>query len=373
MTAGLEPARVGALFEAAGFGPFTGVPCSFLGPVISYLQHERPDRYLTAANEGEAVAIAAGARLSGQHPVVILQNSGLGNAVNPLASLCHTLRLPVLLLVTWRGQPGRPDEPQHQLMGRITADLLTALEVRNEILPGSLAELRQRLQAARAHMHATGQSFAFVVPKGAIAPYAAPSSPSGLDGTGQFMLRSAALGHVLRAAGEKALVIATTGKTARELERDWDRAGNLYVVGSMGCASSVALGVALNAPGRPVIVLDGDGAALMRLEAMATIGRLGPPNLLHIILDNRAYESTGGQPTGSQHVDFPGIALACGYRCAVEVTSAEGLRAELSRQLAGDGPALLRVRVAAYSDPGLGRPSLPPPASAARFAQAVAS
>jgi phosphonopyruvate decarboxylase len=372
MTAGLDPAQVGALFGAAGFGPFTGVPCSFLGPVISYLQDQHPDRYLTAANEGEAVAIAAGARLCGQHPVVILQNSGLGNAVNPLTSLCHTLRLPILLLVTWRGQPGRPDEPQHQLMGRITADLLTAFEVRNEVLPASLAELRQRLHAARTHMHVTGRSFAFVVPKGAIAPYAAPV-PSGPDGTGQFMLRSAALGHVLRVVGEKALVIATTGKTARELERDWDRAGNLYVVGSMGCASSVALGVALNAPGRPVIVLDGDGAALMRLEAMATIGRLGPPNLLHIILDNRAYESTGGQPTGSQHVDFPGIALACGYRRAVEVTSAESLIAELSRQLAGDGPALLRVRVAAYSDPGLGRPSLPPPASAARFAQAVAS
>ncbi|WP_078588787.1 MULTISPECIES: phosphonopyruvate decarboxylase [Streptomyces] len=361
----LDAEEVVAAFRAAGFGPFTGVPCSYLGPVISCLESRHPDDYLIAANEGEAVAIAAGARLAGRRPVVILQNSGLGNAVNPLTSLCHTLRLPVLLLVTWRGEPGTPDEPQHELMGRITPGLLSAMDIRNELLPDTGELLAERLRAAAAHMDATGLPFAFVVPKGAVAPL--PRPPRQPSGDGSALLRSEAIGHVMRLVGDRALVVATTGKTARELERDQDRPGNLYVVGSMGCASSVALGVALHAPSRQVVVLDGDGAALMRLEAMATIGRTAPPNLLHVVFDNGAYESTGGQPTGSAHVDFAAVATACGYRHAADVTTAEGLAQALSRQPAGDGPSLLRVHVAPYSDPGLGRPALPPPASAARF------
>ncbi|MFC9244936.1 phosphonopyruvate decarboxylase [Streptomyces sp. NPDC057136] len=383
MSAALDPAKVVALFEEAGLGPFTGVPCSFLGPVISCLQDTRPDQYLIAANEGEAVAIAAGSRLAGRRPVVILQNSGLGNAVNPLTSLCHTLRLPVLLLVTWRGEPGSPDEPQHELMGRITPNLLTAMEIRNEILPQDEATLAERLLVADEHMRDTGLPFAFVVRKGAIAPYssparsgqvpaAAPETRTGAGAAGGYMLRSEAIAHVMRVVGERALVVATTGKTARELEHEWDRPGNLYVVGSMGCASSIALGVALHAPARQVVVLDGDGAALMRLEAMATIGRLGPPNLLHIILDNESYESTGGQPTGSAHLNFTEVAAACGYVQAAEVTGPEGLMAALEHQLLHVGPSLLRVRIASYSDPGLGRPALPPPASAARFQEMIA-
>ncbi|MFI7412550.1 phosphonopyruvate decarboxylase [Streptomyces sp. NPDC049627] len=369
LTTGLDAEKVVAAFRTAGFGPFTGVPCSYLGPVISCLESRHPEDYVIAANEGEAVAVAAGARLAGRRPVVILQNSGLGNAVNPLTSLCHTLRLPVLLLVTWRGEPGTPDEPQHELMGRITPELLTAMDVRNELLPDTGEMLVERLRAAAAHMDATGLPFAFIVPKGAIAPlHRTPRQPSGDGGP---LLRSEAIGHVMRVVGDRALVVATTGKTARELERDRDRAGNLYVVGSMGCASSVALGVALHAPSKQVVVLDGDGAALMRLEAMATIGRTAPPNLLHIVFDNGAYESTGGQPTGSTHVDFAGVATACGYRHTAEASTAEGLAEALSGQHAGGGPSLLRVHVTPYSDPGLGRPALPPPASAARFSAEV--
>ncbi|MGQ4457545.1 phosphonopyruvate decarboxylase [[Kitasatospora] papulosa] len=383
MTATLDPAKVVALLDESGFGPFTGVPCSFLGPVISCLQDTRSDQYLIAANEGEAVAIAAGSRLAGRRPVVILQNSGLGNAVNPLTSLCHTLRLPVLLFVTWRGEPGSPDEPQHELMGRITSDLLTAMEIRSEILPQDEETLRERLLVADAHMRDTGLPFAFVVRKGAIAPYVPPAASrqilASVPGArakalaGGTMLRSEAIAHVMRVVGDRALVVATTGKTARELEHAWDRPGNLYVVGSMGCASSIALGIALHAPARQVVVLDGDGAALMRLEAMATIGRLGPPNLLHIILDNEAYESTGGQPTGSARLNFTEVAAACGYVRAAEVTGPEGLVAALEKQLLHVGPSLLRVRIASYSDPGLGRPALPPPASAARFQEMITS
>ncbi|MEU4656338.1 phosphonopyruvate decarboxylase [Streptomyces sp. NPDC023723] len=372
MTRALDPGKVVGILDRAGFGPFTGVPCSYLGPVISCLQQEMPDSYLISANEGEAVAMAAGAWLAGRRPVVILQNSGLGNAVNPLTSLCHTLRVPVLLLVTWRGEPGVPDEPQHQLMGGITRSLLTGMEIRNELLPDREEELTARLAVADAHMRETGLPFAFVVPKGAIAPWpAAPCDTADSRPDSRLMARSEAIGHVMRAVGDQALVVATTGKTARELERDWDRSQNLYVVGSMGCASAVALGVALNAPTRQVVVLDGDGAALMRLETMATIGRTAPPNLLHVLLDNEAYESTGGQPTGSAAVDFTEIAAASGYCSATEVTGEQGLRAALAEQLRHRGPSLIRVRIRAHSDPRLGRPALPPPASATRFRTAV--
>lgn len=373
------PARLGAdgvvaLLKERGLGPFTGVPCSFLGPVISCLQAEHPDDYVICGNEGEAVAIAAGARLAGRRPVVILQNSGLGNAVNPLTSLCHTLRLPVLLLVTWRGRPGQPDEPQHELMGAITPEMLTAMRIRNEVLPATLPELAVRLDAALAHMAATGLPFAFIVPKGAIAPGPA-SEPAGPDPRAHLMGRAEAIGEVTRAMDPVTLLVATTGKTARELERDFDRPENLYVVGSMGCASSVALGVAMHASGRPVAVLDGDGAALMRLEAMAAIGRetgrLARP-FLHVLLDNEAYESTGGQPTASAGVDFCAVATASGYRSVADVADAEHLRAAVRRAQDEGGAQLIRVRIRSGSDPGLGRPALRPPQSAARFMEVLA-
>ncbi|MFC8878881.1 phosphonopyruvate decarboxylase [Streptomyces ardesiacus] len=360
------------LLHDRGFGPFTGVPCSFLGPVITCLEAEHPQDYVIAANEGEAVALAAGARLAGRHPVVILQNSGLGNTVNPLTSLCHTLRLPVLLLVTWRGRPGSPDEPQHELMGRITPDLLTAMEIRNEVLPEDPEVFAARLDEASAHMAATGLPFAFIVPKGAIAPYPKPAGSAGpAQSAPPLMRRAEAIAEVVRALDPRTLLVATTGKTARELERDWDRPENLYVVGSMGCASSVALGVAMHTDDRPVAVLDGDGAALMRLEAMTTIGRESGTDLCHILLDNESYESTGGQPTASAGVDFCAVATAVGYRAAGDVSDARSLREAVLRAERDGGAQLIRVRIAAGSDPNLGRPALRPPQSAARFMEAI--
>ncbi|MGW5400097.1 phosphonopyruvate decarboxylase [Streptomyces sp. NPDC003952] len=374
MTA-LDPGTLVRALLDAGYGPFTGVPCSFLGPVISCLEGEHPDLYSIVNNEGEAVALAVGARLAGRRPVVIMQNSGLGNAVNPLTTLCHTLRLPVLLFVTWRGEPGRPDEPQHELMGRITPGQLSAMEIQYATLPQGEEALRDQLTAAGQYMDRTGLPFAFVVPKGAIAPYraSAPTDAAVSVGESGLMLRADAIGAIVGELAPRTLLIATTGKTARELERDWDRPENLYVVGSMGCASSIALGVALHAADREVAVLDGDGAALMRLEAMATIGRLSPANLLHFVLDNAAYESTGNQPTGSSHLDFPALASACGYEFTTEVTDEQGLRTAVAAARATQGPSLIRIHIASGSDPNLGRPALPPPLSAQRFQKALAS
>lgn len=184
-------------------------------------------------------------------------------------------------------------------------------------------------------------------------------------------LRSEAIAAVVEASDPDTLLIATTGKTARELERDWDRGGNLYVVGSMGCASSIGLGVALNAPERFVTVIDGDGAVLMRMEAMATIGRSAACGFTHVVLDNESYESTGGQPTQSAGVDFAAIAAACGYRSQVDVADLDELAEAVRRSQAVPGPHFLRVRIRPGSDPALGRPALAPSQVAARFGRAV--
>ncbi|MFJ5550148.1 thiamine pyrophosphate-dependent enzyme [Streptomyces sp. NPDC093225] len=374
--AGLDPERVVALLEGAGFGPYAGAPRSRLGPVVGVLEERRPGRYTAAADEREAVAVAAGARLAGRLPVVILEASGLGNAVDPLTSLCVTLRLPVLLLVTRRGGPGTAEEPHHELMGRIAPELLTAMGIRHEPFPTGEEALRDRLAAAAAHLHETGRPFAFIVPPEAVAPRTGPpagpvaavASPGGVGP----MLRTEAVGHVVRAVGEDALVVATAGRTARALERDRGRPGTPYVVGPAGCAPGMALGVALNAPDRRVVVLDGDGGAPVRLEAMAAIGRLAPPNLLHVLLDDGAYGAygargvTGGSPTGSAEINFTEIAAACGYCSATEVTGPGALAAALAAELAAPGPAFVRVRIAPGADPRPGRPTPAAPASAAR-------
>jgi phosphonopyruvate decarboxylase len=369
VSAPLDPVTVTRGLLDEGFGPFLGVPCSVLGPMITVLQSGYPDEYLITANEGEAVAIAAGAHLAGRRPVVLMQNSGLGNAVNPLTSLCHTLRIPVLLLITWRGGPGSADEPQHRLMGAITTGLLTAMQVHHEVLPLVQEEVVPALRRARTHLTEVGLPYAFVVPRGALRQPGRKPRDQRDDG---HMLRAEAIGEVVRTAGPAACYVATTGKTARELERDWDAPNNLYVVGSMGCASSVGLGIALGTPDRQIVVLDGDGAALMRLEAMATIGRLCPANLTHVILDNEAYESTGGQPTGSAAVDLCGIALACGYRTGAEVRDARGIADAVTRGRGSPGPHLIRIRIRPGSDPALGRPSITPPDARARFMAGLA-
>ena len=351
-----------------GFGPFIGVPCSHLGPIVSWCECREPGLYVTANNEGEAVAIAAGAQLAGRSPVVMLQNSGLGNAVNPLTSLCSTLRIPVLLIVSWRGSPGRRDEPQHELMGRITVPLLELMDVEHELIetdPERFAAQARRL-AARLRDHSLPA--ALVVPPGALGEDE-PEEPE----RGGLARRSEVIAAVVGPLPDDVVVVATTGKTARELAAWRDRSANLYVVGSMGCASSIALGIATAAEGRGVVVLDGDGAALMRLEALVSIGAARPSRLVHVVLDNIAYESTGSQRTNSASVDFPAVASACGYSTAA-TTDDPAAAAELVRAgLAGGGPHFVHVRIAVGSASDLGRPERRPPEVAEEFRRVLAT
>ncbi|MBX6375148.1 MAG: phosphonopyruvate decarboxylase [Acetobacteraceae bacterium] len=361
----------------AGFDFYTGVPCSFLTPLINGALSTPGLAYVGAASEGEAVAIAAGAWLAGRQTVVMCQNSGLGNAVNPLTSLNEPFRIPTLLITTWRGEPGIPDEPQHALMGRITQDLLTVIGVPHAPFPASRDSLAPAFAEATERMRGTGLPFAFVMRKGDVAeeelraadrPLPAPGRradfPAGAGA--ERPTRVAVLERFLQLVPPDGAVIATTGKCGRELFTLADRPQHLYQVGSMGGASGMALGVALNTRA-PVFVLDGDGAALMKLGTFATIGAYGPRNLVHILLDNGVHDSTGGQPTVSASVDFAAVALACGYAQAASCATLDGFEAAFREATGRPGPTLIHLRIAPGSMAKLGRPTVRPPEVAQRF------
>jgi phosphonopyruvate decarboxylase len=365
----LEPAK------ERGFDFFTGVPCSFLTPFINRTIGDPSTTYIGATSEGEAVAIAAGAALAGRRTVVMCQNSGLGNAVNPLTSLNYCFRIPTLLITTWRGQPGVKDEPQHELMGRITFGLVELMRIRALPFPTARGDVVPVLDAAIEEMAATGLPFALVMAKGAVeasdlhqmAPTRhAPGRMETLVTGGRLPARIEVLQTVLARLPDTAAVIATTGKCGRELFTLEDREQHFYQVGSMGCAGAIGLGVALNV-GRPVVLLDGDGAALMKLGSLATVGAYHPSNLVHLVLDNGVHDSTGGQATVSPHVDFAVVAIACGYHNAVVCDSLDGCGQAIESALSAGGPSLIHVRIRPGSIPKLGRPTIRPPEVAARF------
>lgn len=359
----------------AGITFFTGVPCSFLTPIINRAIGDPACAYVAAQSEGEAVAIAAGAWLAGRGTAVMCQNSGLGNAVNPLTSLNYPFRIPTLLIVTWRGAPGLKDEPQHELMGHILPSLLDVMRVPHRPFPRAQADVGPALKAALDGMNDSGLPFALVMEKGAVrddgldVAAAAPLQPGASHDfatRGPRPTRAAVLERLLARVPGEAALIATTGFTGRELFTLADRPQHLYQVGSMGCCGAMALGVALHCE-RPVVAIDGDGAALMKLGAFATIGAYGPKRLVHLVLDNESYESTGGQPTVSGAVDFAAVALACGYRSAARCDSLDGFERAVALASDRPGPHLIHMKIAPGAMAGLGRPGITPAEVARRF------
>lgn len=364
-----------------GLDFFTGVPCSYLTPLINGVIGGRATDYVGATNEGDAVAIAAGAWLGGRQTVVMFQNSGLGNAINPLTSLNWPLRIPTLLIITWRGQPGGPDEPQHELMGAKLKDLLRDCGLEHDDFPRDPARLAGAFDQARKSMATSSLPYALVLQKDTIAdePLNEPAIRPRPAGTHLDLRRGsdrptrfAALERFLATAPETAAVIASTGHCGRELFTLADRPQHLYQVGSMGCASSMALGVAL-ASGRQIAVLDGDGAALMRLGNLATIGAYAPAGLVHVILDNGVHDSTGGQATVSPVTDFARVALACGYATGTACDHLDAFEHALRTAFAAPGPHLIHLRIRPGCITNLGRPTVKPPEVARRFRAFLAS
>lgn len=329
----LDPAYLRDALSRRGIEWFTGVPCSFFGSII---QNEK-SRYIPAANEGTAFATACGFALAGKRCAVMIQNSGLGNMVNPLASLSAVYEMGVLMLISHRGDPGEvPDEPQHQLMGKITEPLLDVLQVPHWRLPRRKEELDDVLDAAMGEI-SVGRSAAIVVGKGRIGPGTADISCDAPRPSPEGALR------VIMDLITTELIIATTGYTSRRLFAAHDRPGNFYMQGSMGHAASIGLGVALADPQSRVVVLDGDGACLMHLGVIGSVGQLAPANYVHIVFDNGRYESTGGQPVAS--VRYEVAARAARYRRVARAGTLDELSVEFERLLADSGPAMLVVEV----------------------------
>lgn len=367
--------------DAFGFRLYTGVPCSYLQPFINFVIDAPGLHYVGACNEGDALAIASGAALGGLRSVVMFQNSGLGNAVNPLTSLNAILQIPVLMIVTLRGEPGGPaDEPQHELMGAITTSMLELMEVPWEYFPTDATQIDAVLTRATQHMDRIGTPYALVMKKGSVAAHALRSTVPAPHARGEFTSLPVATGAglpwrgealaAIRAALQPAdILVASTGYTGRELYALGDTANQIYMVGSMGCASSLALGLALALPQRRIVVVDGDGALLMRLGALATIGNERPANLVHILLDNGQHESTGGQATVSHNTDYAALALACAYPRVLGTSSLAALQDWLAspqlQQL--DRLTFVDVKIRPGCRQELPRPKLKPAEATRRF------
>jgi len=318
----------------------SGVPCFYFSGPIERLTSK--GRYVPAANEGAALALAAGATAAGARSAVIAQNSGLGNLINPLTSLHMTYSIPVLVFMSLRGWPDpRHDEPQHAVMGTSTHRLLDAIDVAHWTLSQDATSMVNLLDAAEQEL-AVGRPAFILAEKGAIETYR--SEPSQRDS--RLLTRAQALATQMpMLAGLP--VVSTTGYTSRELFANGDAATHFYMQGSMGHAPSFGLGLALAAPtGRSVVILDGDGAALMHLGAMSTIGAHAPLSLLHVIFDNHSYESTGAQSTTAATTDFAALARAVGYASGQTCHTAGNIEAATAAALTRPGPHLVVIPVA---------------------------
>jgi phosphonopyruvate decarboxylase len=344
-----------------GYDTATGIPDSTFKGLISYFTHENVFRHIIASNECEAMAIAAGYFLSSKKPAIVyLQNSGFGKVVNPYTSLLSKdiYSLPVLMLIGWRGEPGKKDEPQHKMMGRIFFDLMKVLE-----LPYTLLEEESwKDQLIRCHESIldSEEAHALVIRRGIFEDY------SEIPEENEYTLaREWVLEKIVESISPDALFVSTTGKTSRELfeirERRKDIHGrDFYTVGSMGCTSAIAFGAGLAQDKKKIFILDGDGAVLMQLGTLTTIGHYKNRNLKHILIDNNSHESTGGQPTVSDTVDFKAIGKACGYEFVVTVDDDENLVDAIKGIENNNRLSLLIVKSKRGSRPGLGRPTTTP-------------
>ncbi|MCG5548893.1 phosphonopyruvate decarboxylase [Halorhodospira halochloris] len=364
----IEPGHFYDTLAENGVDFVTGVPDSLLKEFNAYIATSLPEeRHLIAANEGTAVGAATGSHLAtGGVPLVYMQNSGLGNSVNPLLSLCdpEVYATPLVLLIGWRGEPGVADEPQHIKQGRVSPALLEAMEIPFVVLDA--AEAEQAAELARwavAQARKRSGPVALLARKGAFA--SSPQRPAAATAASELG-REQAIETLVESLPTAAMIVATTGHISRELYEYRKRAGgptgrDFLTVGSMGHSSQIALGIALQRPDRTVVCLDGDGAALMHMGGLASIGARRPGNFYHIVLNNGVHDSVGSQPTVAQDIDLTGVARACSYRVAAEpVCNQDDLERAGQSLTQHSGPAFLEVWVQPGARADLGRPAEPP-------------
>jgi len=347
-----------------GIDCFAGVPDSLLKNVCAYItDHFDAQHNIIAANEGAAVGLAAGHYLATGRPAcVYMQNSGEGNIINPLASLTDpdVYHIPVLLLIGWRGRPGVHDEPQHVKQGKVTTALLDTMGINYDVL--SKEEEKAEKQIAKA-LETLGRKevYALVIEKDTFEEYKLQN----VERNDLTMSREEAIQTVAAVLGEKDCIVSTTGMISRELfeyrvARGQGHERDFLTVGSMGHASQIALGIAMEKPDRRVWCFDGDGAAIMHMGSMAIVASKAPKNYVHVVFNNGAHDSVGGQPTVGLKIDLPAIAKAVGYPQAFSVVDKSGLEAELEKVKELAGPVLLEVKVKKGNRKDLGRPTTTP-------------
>ncbi len=358
--------KVETFLRVIGSEFYTGVPDSQLKALCDYLidQYGIDGKWhIICANEGNAAALAAGYHLAtGKIPLVYLQNSGEGNVINPVASLLsdEVYAIPAVFVIGWRGEPGVKDEPQHSYQGKVTLKLLEDMDITSFVMDREVTEeqLRSVMADFRKYLD-QGKSVAFVIRKGALTYDCEVEY-----GNSYTLTREEIIEHIVRAGGADVMV-ATTGKAGRELFEIRERNGQSHetdflTVGSMGHSSSIALGIALNKPERKVWCIDGDGAALMHMGAMAVLGRHRPPNMIHIVINNEAHESVGGMPTVADRTDLSGVAKACGYPYTVCVDSLRELDRELEAAAKRNELSFIEIKAAVGARSDLGRPTSAP-------------
>ena len=352
--------------DSLGIDFFAGVPDSLLKHLCSCLSDVvDKSHHIIAANEGGAIGLATGYHLAtGKIPCVYLQNSGEGNIINPLSSLTDkdVYRIPILLIIGWRGKPGEHDEPQHVKQGKITTGLLNTLGIEYSILNKNEAIAEKQLEQAYYYMKENGEVYALVIEKDTFEPYDADFPP--FQNT-LVLKREESIEIVASSIGSKDVIVSTTGMISRELYECRVRKGkghsaDFLTVGSMGHASQIALGIALEKKDRNVWCFDGDGSTIMHMGALAIIGSTSPSNFIHVIFNNGAHDSVGGQPTAGMKIDFPGIAGACGYKYEASVDNKESLITCLKEIKGIQGPSLLEIKVKKGNRKDLGRPTTTP-------------
>ena len=361
----LSPELVFKRLQAQNINFFTGVPDSLLKDFCAYItDHTGESDHVIAANEGNAVAMAAGHFLgTGQPALVYLQNSGIGNTVNPLLSLAdvEVYSIPMLLMIGWRGEPGVKDEPQHVKQGRVMTTMLDAMEVPWFVLDAGTTDPEAVITGAAAKMRQTMGPVALLVRKGAFEKYKLRKESA----TNFDLNREGAIKCIIDLLSKDDIVISTTGMSSRELyeyraARGDGHGNDFLTVGAMGHTASIALGVARSRPEQRVVCLDGDGSVIMHMGSLAIIGQSDQKNFVHIVINNGAHDSVGGQPTAGFGIDLVAIAKACGYNRATSVTTSAEMERVLDSHLEVSGPVLIEVRVNKGSRPDLGRPKSTP-------------
>lgn len=345
-----------------GFIFFSGVPDSTYKSWMDYLNKKNTGlTNIIAVNECEAVAICTGYYLATDKiGVLYMQNDGFGKTINPLTSLCNkeVYNIPILLMIGWRGEPGKKEAPQHLQIGRILTQLLEKLEIPYDIIKSDTNSIDLTLKKAKKYMEKNSRPYAIIIKKGIFEDIKTKEKKKN-----NLMTREEAIQIIMKHLNNDEIIVSTTGKTSRELF-EYRKMNNknynhdFYNIGAMGCAQSIALGIALQKPNKKIFVFDGDGAVLMQMGALATIGHYAPMNFFHIIFDNQAHDSTGGQPTISNTVDFVKIALSCNYKSAIRIDTKDKLIKNIKSLK--NGPILIVIKIKKGARENLRRPKMKP-------------